>query len=75
MLLWYLVIFTLEFYLLLQVEEERPEMRVCKIYPGQHFYFGTLHWLNKTLQQLLDRRGIPIISEAEKYMMSYYFSS
>ena len=34
------------FYLLLQVKEERPEMCVFKIYPGQHFYFGTLHWLN-----------------------------
>ena len=31
--------------------------------------------LIKTLQQLLDRRGIAIILEAEKYMTSYYFSS
>lgn len=36
-----------DFYLLLQVKKEKPEMCVFKIHPGQHFYFGTLYWLNK----------------------------
>lgn len=39
----------LDFYLLLPVKEEKPEMCASKIYPGQHFYFGTLHWVNKKL--------------------------